>query len=186
MNPPPLPLPGPELTLDERALLRLLAAAASERTISTATGRPLDSVAGAVTALLDKTGCRTRTQAAAWATAQRIVTSTTQPCTAQTTLPHLQPRMLRVLRAWAGGAGPEEVRAELGVTVGTMRGYSARILNTLGVHRHRSPAYPRTEACHHFLAVVLLRQESVVRRAPEGQVGRAVVAYTSRLTAAGM
>ncbi|GLW74719.1 hypothetical protein Kpho02_70160 [Kitasatospora phosalacinea] len=140
MNPPPLPLPGPDLTPDERTLLQLLAAAASERTISTTTGRPLNSIAGAVTALLDKTSCHTRTQAAAWATAQRIVTSTTQPCAAQTTLPHLPPRMLRILRAWAGGTSPEEVRAELGVAVGTMRGYSARVLNALGVHRQEQAA----------------------------------------------
>ena len=61
------------------------------------------------------------------------MTAATEPCAAQTASPLLPPRLLQVLRGWAGGQTNDELTDLFGVAPATMRSYSKAILGELGV-----------------------------------------------------
>ncbi len=134
------PPPRPALTERDLVLLQLIAAEAPLTTIADRAGIPADQVADAIDAVLAVTGTRTRAHAAAWATAQRIVTATSEPCAAQTAAPALPPRLLQVLRGWAGGHTSDELTDLFGVAPATMRSYSKTILGELGVRSQTQAA----------------------------------------------
>ncbi|MQS14712.1 hypothetical protein F7Q99_21205 [Streptomyces kaniharaensis] len=128
--------PMPELTGQDTALLILVAAGASHDTIArdaTLALKPHE-VGDAIEALLAKTCTRTVLHLAAWATAYRIVTDTAEPCAALAIAPRLTPRLLQILRGWAGGRSTPELTADFGLSPTTMRTYTKTLLSELGVH----------------------------------------------------
>ncbi|MGW2542526.1 hypothetical protein ACWC5I_17035 [Kitasatospora sp. NPDC001574] len=131
-----LPAP-PDLTYGDRRLLRLIAANAPVAQVAAETGLPPQTAAvnAAADDLLRRIGARTRAQAAAWATAHRIVTATVEPCAALAAPVRPTGRQLQVLRGWCGGRTDDELAAEYTIALPTLRGYAIALRGQLGVRR---------------------------------------------------
>ncbi|MGW3073869.1 helix-turn-helix transcriptional regulator [Kitasatospora sp. NPDC001132] len=127
--------PLPALTASERRLIVLVAAGASHDQIAADPDTKLqrDDVRSAIEAVLVTTGTRTVLHLAAWAAAHRIVTQPVHPSGALTINPQLAPRLLQILRGWAGGRSTPELTADFGIAPSTMRTYSKSLLSQLNV-----------------------------------------------------
>ncbi|MFJ6620051.1 hypothetical protein ACIQOW_21065 [Kitasatospora sp. NPDC091335] len=128
-------LPAHSLTGQQVRLLRHLGA---ESTVRTITADPELSwerteVDAAVKDLLTATGTRTASQLVAWGAAQRIITETSEPCTALAVSIQFPQRLRRVLVGWVGGSTAPELAADFGVTAATVRGYGRDLRAWLGV-----------------------------------------------------
>ncbi|WP_407913888.1 LuxR C-terminal-related transcriptional regulator [Kitasatospora sp. NE20-6] len=118
----------PHLTRTDTALLTLVAVNATNKQISLDTGLSAHTVPDAVRQMLQRTGTVNRVHAAAWAAARGLA-GTPQP------IPDM-PRATRfseILSGWASGRTNEELATEMGISVGTVRGYGKEVLRCLGV-----------------------------------------------------
>ncbi|MFB8201921.1 hypothetical protein [Kitasatospora purpeofusca] len=128
------PLPSlPVLTTAEVRLITLAAAGASHEQIAAdpETRLQTSDVRGAIEAVLVTTGTRTVLQLAGWATARQLVTRPVHPSGALVTTPKLPPRLLQILRGWAGGRSTPELTDGFGIAPTTMRTYTKDLLSRL-------------------------------------------------------
>ncbi|MFJ2864965.1 hypothetical protein [Kitasatospora sp. NPDC087314] len=128
-------LPAHALTEQQVRLLGHIAAESTVRTIVADPELPWErsEIDHAIQDLIAATGTCTASQLAAWGTARRIITATSEPCAALTTPICLPPRLYRVLVGWVGGRTTLELTVDFDVTAATLRGYGRDLRAWLGV-----------------------------------------------------